>query len=211
MTIQNYLINLSKKYSPSGLLDIGAHHGEFSKFCFSLWPKIDILMLEGNEQCENVLDSLPFDHSVVLLSDTNKRVKFYLNPNNLSCTGSSYYKEVTNHYKKSIEVEIDTYTLDEVIQEVGKMYDIVKIDTQGSELDIIKGGVKVIQNASYVILEVPVLQYNEGSPLFDEVIQYMNDIGFKKYEIVEEHLWLDKNDNTFNYGELIQVDAVFTK
>ena len=104
------------------------------------------------------------------------------------------------------------FTLDEVVSEVdNKVFDIIKIDTQGSELDIIKGGLETVKKASYVILEVPTLQYNEGSPLFDEVIDYMKQIGFSKYDIIEEHKWLDKMEDTFPYGGVFQVDVVFSK
>lgn len=211
MTIQSYLVELSKTYSPFRLLDIGAHYGEFSKFCHSLWPNVDILMLEGNENCDSILDSLPFDHSIVLLSDSNKEITLHLNPKNLTCTGTSYYKEKTRHYNESVGVKVQTYTLDEVIEEVGKTYDIIKIDTQGSELDIIKGGLETVKNSSYIIMEVSTLQYNEGSPLFDEVISYMNEIGFKNYKIVEEHRWMDRAEDIFKYGEVFQVDVVFIK
>ena len=211
MNIQDYLRELSKKYKPNSILDIGAHHGEFSKFCKSLWKDVDLLMIEGNDECDSILDNVPFDHCIVLLSDTNKEVTLYLNPNNLDCTGTSYYKERTRHYKNSIEVKKNTYTLDEVVEDIDKKYDIIKIDTQGSELDIIKGGLKTVQNCSYLIMEVPTLQYNEGSPLFDEIIEYMNNIGFSDHEIIEEHKWMDKNENTFEYGSIFQVDVVFKK
>ena len=211
MNIQDYLRELSKKYKPNSILDIGAHHGEFSKFCKSLWKDVDLFMIEGNDECDSILDNVPFDHCIVLLSDTNKEVTLYLNPNNLDCTGTSYYKERTRHYKNSIEVKKNTYTLDEVVEDIDKKYDIIKIDTQGSELDIIKGGLKTVQNCSYLIMEVPTLQYNEGSPLFDEIIEYMNNIGFSDHEIIEEHKWMDKNENTFEYGSIFQVDVVFKK
>jgi len=211
VNIQDYLRELSKKYKPNSILDIGAHHGEFSKFCKSLWKDVDLFMIEGNDECDSILDNVPFDHCIVLLSDTNKEVTLYLNPNNLDCTGTSYYKERTRHYKNSIEVKKNTYTLDEVVEDIDKKYDIIKIDTQGSELDIIKGGLKTVQNCSYLIMEVPTLQYNEGSPLFDEIIEYMNNIGFSDHEIIEEHKWMDRNENTFEYGSTFQVDVVFKK
>jgi FkbM family methyltransferase len=211
MNIQDYLKELSKKYKPNSILDIGAHYGEFSKFCRSLWKDVELLMIEGNSECEYILDQLPFDHCIVLLSDTNREVTLHLNPNNLSCTGTSYYKERTRHYKNSIEVKKNTYTLDEVVEDIDKKYDIIKIDTQGSELDIIKGGLKTVKDSSYIIMEVPTLQYNEGSPLFDEIVKYMNNIGFSDYEIIEEHKWMDSNENTFEFGSIFQVDVVFKK
>ena len=80
MSIESYLIELSKTYTPNTLLDIGAHHGNFSMFCKRVWKNIDSLMLEGNENCEEFLENLPFSHCIVLLSDTNKEVTLHLNP-----------------------------------------------------------------------------------------------------------------------------------
>jgi FkbM family methyltransferase len=211
MTIENYLIELSKSYTPNTLLDIGAHHGNFSVFCKRLWKDVDLLMLEGNENNEEILDRLPFSHCIVLLSDCKKEVTLHLNPKNPTCTGTSYMKENTKYYDNSIKVEKETHTLDEVIAEVGKTFDIIKIDTQGSELDIIRGGLNTIQKASYIIMEVAILQYNEGAPLFDEVVEYMKEIGFTNHHIVAENVWRDGDTDNLKDGELLQVDVVFSK
>ena len=154
---------------------------------------------------------MPFDHCIALLSDKNKEVTFYLNPNNVKCTGSSYYKEVTRHYKECIEVKKRTVKLDDIFKETCTIYDIIKIDTQGSELDIIKGGIKCIKSASYVILELSKKEYNEGSPLFEEVVMFMNKNGFNEYDVIEEHIWNDSNENIFEIGEIFQVDVIFKK
>ena len=192
MNIQDYLRELSKKYKPNSILDIGAHHGEFSKFCKSLWKDVDLLMIEGNDECDSILDNVPFDHCIVLLSDTNKEVTLYLNPNNLDCTGTSYYKERTRHYKNSIEVKKNTYTLDEVVEDIDKKYDIIKKVSTRYELP----------DGNYSL---------DTEEEYDEIIEYMNNIGFSDYEIIEEHKWIDKNENTFEYGSTFQVDVVFKK
>lgn len=211
MTIENCLIDLSKKFTPNNVLDIGAHQGNFSMFCQNLWKDVDCFMLEGNENCEEYLEKLPFSHCIVLLSDSNKEVTLYLNPKNPKCTGTSYMKENTKHYNSSIEVKKQTFTLDEVVEEVGKTFDLIKIDTQGSELDIIRGGLNTIQKASYIIMEVAILQYNEGAPLFDEVINYMKEIGFTNHHIVGENVWRDEDTDNLKMGDLVQVDVIFSK
>ena len=111
----------------------------------------------------------------------------------------------------SIKVKKQTHTLDEVTEEVEKTFDIIKIDTQGSELDIIKGGLNTVQKASYIIMEVAKLQYNEGTPLFDEVIEYMNSIGFTNHEIIDENIWMDEDTDNLKKGELFQVDVSFSR
>ena len=168
-------------------------------------------MLEGNENCEKYLENLPFSHCIVLLSDSNKEVTLHLNPKNPTCTGTSYLRENTKYYDNSIKVKKQTYTLDEVTEEVGKSFDLIKIDTQGSELDIIRGGLNTVQKSSYVIMEVSILQYNEGSPLFDEVIEYMSSIGFINHEIIGENIWMDEDTDNLKKGDLFQVDVIFSR
>lgn len=210
MTINSYLIDLKNQgFVPKNILDIGAHHGQFSQFCNSLWQTSYILMIEGNEKCEDILDKLSFDYCIGLLSDKNKEVTLFLNGNNYQCTGTSYYKENTRHYKNCLEVKKRTTTLQEIVNEVNKNFDLIKIDTQGSELDIIKGGVEVIRKSSYVIIEVSKMEYNIGAPLFDEVVEYMNSIGFSSYEEIDQHIWNDVTENKLLNGQVFQVDLVF--
>ncbi len=65
-------------------------------------------------------------------------------------------------------------------------FDLIKIDTQGSELDIIEGGLNLCNKAKGILLEVSLTQYNENAPLYDEVIDYMTSHGFIKTEILDE-------------------------
>ena len=60
--------------------------------------------------------------------------------------------------------------------------EFVKIDVQGCELDILKGGIHIINHAKYLVIELQNVQYNRGAPLEDVTIKYLNDNG---WEIVE--------------------------
>lgn len=78
---------------------------------------------------------------------------------------------------------LDTVTLDEVIKrEKSKNTpspDFLSLDTQGSELEILKGGKIAIQNTVVAIAtEVSFTQIYERQPLFGEITEYLNEIGF---------------------------------
>ena len=60
-------------------------------------------------------------------------------------------------------------------------------------------------------MEVSILQYNEGSPLFDEVIEYMSSIGFTNHEIIGENIWMDEDTDNLKKGDLFQVDVIFSR
>ena len=58
-------------------------------------------------------------------------------------------------------------------------YDLIKVDTQGSELDVIEGGKEICKKAKAMLLEVSFNEYNKDAPLSEEVINYMKDFKFK--------------------------------
>jgi hypothetical protein len=58
-----------------------------------------------------------------------------------------------------------------------------------------------LKKTDFIILEIPLFgQYNEGVPTFLEHIQFMNDIGFIPYDVLEHHYI-----NGFN----MQIDMMF--
>ena len=65
--------------------------------------------------------------------------------------------------------------------------DPIKIDTQGSELDILKGGKLTIQRTKFLLLEVSLLEYNLNAPLIDEVLDWTSAHDFNLCEIVNYH------------------------
>ncbi|MHA2053427.1 MAG: FkbM family methyltransferase [Candidatus Hodarchaeales archaeon] len=209
----NMINNLKKlNLEVNNILDIGAHFGEFAKDIHRLYPNSYILMIEGNGKCEDKLEELPFDHCIALLSDTNKEVDFFLNPNNLSGTGSSYYKENTEHFENPIIERIDTYTVDEVVESTDREFDFVKLDTQGSELDILRGGKNTLKKAKYVLIECGTIEdriYNEGSPYIDEVIDFMKENNFSTYHVVDEHAYPVNTSDRYSLGEIFQKDLLF--
>jgi len=61
------------------------------------------------------------------------------------------------------------------------------------------GGRNLCKKAKAILLEVSLTKYNEGAPLYDEVLQYMEEFGFKKRDIL---------DQAYNHGSH-QQDILF--
>jgi len=97
----------------------------------------------------------------------------------------------------------ETVTLDEIVEKNNlPLPDFIKIDTQGSELDILKGSQKSISNCSIIYLECPIIEYNTRAPNLNDYIKYLNSINFLPYDVCEVH----RIDNV-----LIQIDILFVK
>lgn len=99
---------------------------------------------------------------------------------------------------------LETRTLDDVCEERGvDSIDLLKIDVQGYELEVLRGGTRVLCNTRSALLEVEFCPIYEGGPLFTEVLQYMGDLGFHLSAIVGQHRSHD--------GRLLHADALFIR
>lgn len=197
----NLLFLLKKDLKVEVVYDIGAFRGEWSSSLnkTSLKNK-QFILFEANKENEPYLKKEGFKYFIELLSNEEKDLKFYSQVS----TGDSYFLEQTTFYKNNMDPQmIKATTLDNL---VGKNNipspDFIKIDTQGSELDILKGAKKTISGSSLLYLECPIIEYNLGAPNLNEYIEYLNSIDFIPYDICEVH----KIDNV-----LIQIDILFIK
>jgi FkbM family methyltransferase len=197
------LRDLIQKYSVKSLLDIGANVGEYSLFAKLINKDIDCLMIEANTQCQPYLEATGIPYTISCLSNEEKTVSLYLDSKNEISTGVSYFKENTHHFSESEFTEVKTETLENLLKKLNltkKSFDIIKIDTQGSEKDVILGGIDVIKNSMFVQLEVSLSNYNEGAPLKDEIVNLMNSLEFSILTKI--------NDLLYN-GIVIQENVMF--
>jgi FkbM family methyltransferase len=183
------------------LLDIGAYRGEFSKAVDKVWGYVPTQQIEADERQREFIPSATF----ALLGDANKEVDFYTLADGIT-TGSSIYRENTDYYKDPLIIKKQMVTLDSLVDfNADWSNGLVKIDVQGAELDVLRGGHKFLteKKPRYILLECSIQQYNIGAPLVDEVIKQMKDWGYQPR--AEFDLVYDAN------GEPLQVDLLFER
>ena len=79
---------------------------------------------------------------------------------------------------------------------------LLKIDTQGTELDVLEGLGQRLQEMDVVIIETSLLPFRIGAPVFADIVARLDVLGFAVYDVLEGHVRaLD--------GALAQVDLVF--
>jgi len=173
---------------PKRILDVGANVGGWYSECRPHFPSSYIFSIEANEECEEALKSSNPNYLIALLAKDNKEYDYYIN-NTYQSTGNSIYKELTEHYTEANTriIKKQGTRLDDIFTD--EYFDLIKMDVQGAELDIIKGGPKLIQAAHGLILEVAIKEYNEVSPMYDEVVAYLETIGFKQKSILDELMY----------------------
>ena len=196
--LKSTLLDLSNQGLELGVIyDIGARHAEWSTTLKKTFSRSNFFLFEANEKCTKILNDSGFKFFIGALSSEIKTVDFYHNDS----TGDSYYKENTSFYEEVRPIKKQTITLDSIVKDQNiALPDFIKLDTQGSELDILAGGVACLRHASLVYIELPILSYNLGAPNFQDYIEFMKMNNFLPYDICELH---------HSNGVMIQVDILF--
>ena len=189
-------------FEPKNILDIGANKGKWSlEIKKKIFPKAEYTLIEAIDYEELEKLRIKYDninYKNILLDEIEHLVTWYEKRN----TGDSLYKENTGYFDDCKEIKRSTTTLDLVFNK-NEVFELIKIDCQGAEIPILKGGNRLVQKASVIILEVPFMgEYNIGAPNFYEHMNYMENIGYRVFDIVELH----RVDNI-----LIQIDIIFIK
>jgi FkbM family methyltransferase len=181
------LYKVQDYFHPYRILDIGANIGQFHQIAKQTFPEAYIFSVEASPDCEASLKQVTENYYIGLLAKDNSEYNFYSRQGDATCTGNSIYRELTQFYSDD-QLDIIKQRgikLDDLFEENSE-FDLIKIDTQGSELDIITGGMNLCKKAKGILLEVSLTQYNEGAPLYGEVISFMESIGFKAEIILDE-------------------------
>jgi len=193
----------NKGYYPDTILDIGAHHGNWTNSMKNIFIDSTYYLFEAIDYVE--LNRFNNDTKVkvsnILLNDKKEEVNWYQMKN----TGDSIFRERTHNFNnceiiKRETIDLDTYILQNNMLQESKNI-LIKIDCQGAEIPILKGSISILEKTDFIILEIPLFgQYNEGVPDFLEHIAFMNSIGFLTYDIIDNHYIYDFN---------MQVDVLF--
>jgi FkbM family methyltransferase len=179
------------------VLDIGAFEGNWSKMLKKIFPNANILMIEANLEKEQKLKNIGNYKICLLGSEDGKKVNYFKCQKHGKETGNTVFKEnsfLDFTYEERYTTKLDTLLLD------NSSFDLIKMDIQGSELECIKGGKRIINNSKYLLLELQTADYNLNAPFSSEVISYLKQINFELMDIFEL---------IYKDGYLVQVDFFF--
>jgi FkbM family methyltransferase len=197
-------------FDPTGVVDVGAYEGHFSRGVRQIFPEAHVLMIDAlvenapllADVCREVgnadyviavlgdkeLDATPF-----FVADTEHRP-------DLVKTGSSKFRENADFPME--ERTLPQRTLGSIVAERGLAFQFLKLDVQGAELDVIRGLGHHLSMVEVLLLETSLVDYNKGAPLIDVVLRDLKKIGFVLFDIVEEHRYA---------GRLLQLDGIFLR
>lgn len=198
---------------PNTVLDIGANDGQFAEDAFRAFPGTTIYSFEPIGECyERLLamrERYPTLKPIQLaLSDQDGEVDFWLS----RYRGSSSIQEVQPahleawpHTEIEAKVRVRVACLDSIASEIDlKPPVFAKLDVQGHEMSVIKGGRETLSICQRVMLECNFAPLYAGQPTFDELYQALHSMGF----LFDGFIGYLRHPRTF---ELLSADAIFYK
>lgn len=201
------ITNFLNKVQQSGLeittvYDIGAYHGNWSKNIKSTAiPNAQFILFEANPVYAHMLAKTGFTYfcGTVLSNNGRSSVEFYNGTN----TGDSYYKETSKIYDNQSSITLPCMSLDAIKQYANlPTPQLIKLDTQGSELDILSGAESFLHDVDLIYTECPIMRYNHGAPDIQDYLDFFKQRQYIPIDIFEIH----RGEET-----LIQIDIMFMK
>ena len=170
-------------FNPKLVVDVGASNGEFYNECRKIFTDAEYMLFEARKYeetsiAETIADIEPkpeLIYDTLLGTNIGKIVKFF----NMNA-GSSIYEENTK-FPRTVEKK-RMRALEEFL--IGRMKKpaFLKIDTQGSELDILESLFGLQYYFEVIQLEVALLEYNKKAPTVADIHNFMDSIGFALYD-----------------------------
>ena len=171
------------------VLDIGAHKGEFLNHIKKIKSIRKVYSLEPQKKIFNELlkeiDNKKFFAYNIAISNNNGKQKMQINDFSMTSTlsklneKSKYYKIknlIIGNKKKKFEFikteKLDFFTKKRKLKNI----DLLKIDTEGHELNVVKSGFKTLKKTKYLLVEFRQndLYLNYSSSLLHKMITKNN-------------------------------------
>ena len=211
------------------VLEIGAHpYGEFKESFHILldhFPGSEIYAFEvDKEECEKLNKSCKkgMRFFPIALGEKKETRKFY--ETYMPVCSSLYepkqkflelYNNLNVAYLKNI-TEIETISVDEFAKSHNlECVDFIKIDIQGAELDVFKGGIKTLEKTLMIVSEVEWVEQYINQPLFGDVSSFLKKQDFMLHKFLGygtrslKPIILNQNKN---FGtQFIWSDALFIR
>ena len=178
-------------------LDLGAFEGKWTLLLRETYPEAKVIMVDANTDKERLLRPLGECKIAVLGDSDGREVDYYKCVDGDAGSGNGIYRENTAF--KFAPEKRKCVTLATLLGS-DEGFDLIKMDVQGAELDVIRGGLAIVRNSRYLLLELQTHDYNLGAPHFGEVVAFLHAEGFAVVDIV---------DLMYSGDKLIQADVLF--
>jgi FkbM family methyltransferase len=173
--------------APRTIIDAGAYTGTLP--LYEAYPEAFFVLVEPLEECGEhlaaVLNRFDGVHLAVALGSAVGTVSINVEPRRASKSSILQRTALTATGDRTVPRRVPVTTLDSLLAERWMRPPFgLKIDTEGYELDVIRGGTAFLRDTQFVIAEVSLADRFEHGYRFAEFIGEMDALGFRAVEVI---------------------------
>jgi FkbM family methyltransferase len=192
---------------PQCILDVGANRAGWSALAAGVFPEARFVLIEPQVEMEHHLAAFCAGRPSAryVLAGAGPEIGEAVQTIWDDLTGSSFLPPVkADLLQVGRQREIPMVTIDSIFSETEPLPDLVKLDTQGFELEALKGASRLFGHTECFVLEVSLFCFIPGMPILCEVVEFMRQRGYVAYDICG---YLRRPLD----GALAQLDMAFAK
>jgi len=165
------------------VIDVGAFRGDFARAALAKWHRARVLSFEPLEPAPKIPVGFRrrWSWHACALGDRCEVVTINANefiPSSSMLPMLDLHREAFPYTEATRQVQVGMAMLDEFFSMIESPA-LLKIDVQGFELEVLKGGVEVLSQCAAVVAEVSWESLYEGAPDFDDLDSFLGSRGFE--------------------------------
>jgi FkbM family methyltransferase len=185
------------------VVDVGVAFGTFP--IYEAFPRARYFLIEPVAECRPVLERLKkqlnAEYFLVAAGAENGEVTLNVHED---ISGSSLFPQVEGKMLDGEARSTPMRRLDSLLPETLEHPVLLKVDTQGAEIEVLKGLGTRIKEIDLLILEATMMPMRHGIPQFADLVRFCDEAGFAVYDVLEGHMRaLD--------GALAQIDLALVR
>ncbi len=200
------------------VFDVGANNGQFSQKILKIFPKADLYIFEPLPKAVQQLERWKSRQNSrgniqifpIALGDRNTNLEihqhlhFSASSSLLSTTANCEQLYPMTRKQKTITVQ--QFTLDHILNTLPSLPTqpmLIKLDVQGYEDRVIRGGTETFQRAIACIVEISLTQLYENQATFRDIFQLLDQLDYQYIGNLDQVQ--QKN------GQVLYINAVFMR
>ncbi len=187
------------------IIDVGANKGQTIVFFKKIFPRLKIFAFEPSETYKFLEKKYHNDKNIklsnVAIDKKKGKKKFYYHKfKSYNTSGLSGFYKINKDSKDHIRLKssernkilkeinfsysVNCMSLDDIFKKKINI-DLLKIDTQGNELNVLKGSKKLLKSIKFIKLELMLYDYYEKSYSISDIDLFLKKYNFKIFNILE--------------------------
>ncbi len=175
-------------YQPVHFVDVGANHGTWTREALKYFPDAYYTLLEPQYWLQNSVNDILTTNKKVTFHTVGAgavsgNFKFTIHDRDDSC--SFVYPAAEAAIQGFKQIELPVVTLNEFLADSGlPSPDIIKIDAEGSDLEVLKGASNYLGVTEVFMVEAGVVN-KEFNNSFYKIINFMEANGYRLFDLTD--------------------------